>query len=168
MLAAILAGGVIMTHSASALSIGDPAPDFTAPATGGKTVTLSSMQGKWVVIYFYPKAGTPGCTKEACTLRDGFQRLQAEGVMLYGISVDPLDRQESFKEKYNVPFDLISDADKQISKKYGVLAPLGLFSKRKTFVIDPEGRIAHIFHKVDVATHADEVLNKLKELKAQR
>jgi len=142
----------------SASEISGMAPDFTASATGGKTVTLASLRGQWVILYFYPKADTPGCTKEACSLRDGFADITKAGAVILGVSLDGVDALEKFKEKYHLPFELLSDSDKKLSKAYGVLAPGGLFALRRTFIINPEGRIVHLFKEVDVAAHSAEVL----------
>ena len=133
------------------------APDFSAASTGGGTVKLSDFKGKWVVLYFYPKAFTPGCTKETCSLRDGHAELAGLDAVVLGVSLDGLEKQKEFKAKYEAPFELIADSDKKVSEAYGVLAPMRLFAERRTFIISPEGKIAHIFEKVDVANHAAEV-----------
>lgn len=146
--------------------IGDLAPEFEAQATGGKTIRLSDLRGQWVVLYFYPKSFTPGCTAEACTLRDAYEQIQSLDAVILGVSLDNLETQERFKAKYRLPFDLISDHDKKISRAYGVLGIGGLYAKRVTFLIDPEGRIAHIFDEVDPARHDHEVYEKLKQLQA--
>ncbi|MDQ7040208.1 MAG: peroxiredoxin [Rhodothermus sp.] len=148
--------------------VGEPAPDFEAKATGGKTIRLSDLRGQWVVLYFYPKAFTPGCTTEACTLRDAYEKIRALGAVILGVSLDNLETQERFKAKYNLPFDLISDQDKKIARAYDVLGMGGLYAKRVTFLIDPEGRIAHIFEKVDPARHDREVYETLKQLQESR
>lgn len=144
--------------------VGDPAPDFEAQATGNKTIRLSRLRGQWVVLYFYPKAFTPGCTTEACTLRDAYEQIQSLGAVILGVSLDDLKTQERFKAKYKLPFDLISDHDKKIAKAYGVLGMGGLYAKRITFLIDPEGRIAHVFDQVNPARHDREVYETLKKL----
>ncbi len=146
--------------------VGDPAPDFEAQATGGKTIRLSDLRGHWVVLYFYPKSFTPGCTTQACTLRDAYEKIQSLGAVILGVSLDDLETQERFKAEYKLPFDLISDHDKKIAKAYGVLGMGGLYAKRVTFLIDPEGRIAHIFEKVDPARHDREVYETLSKLQA--
>jgi peroxiredoxin Q/BCP len=151
-----------------ALSVGDPAPTFEAPATGGETISLESMRGKWVVLYFYPKADTPGCTRQSCSLRDGYQDIMAAGAIVLGVSRDTVDAQEAFKKKYNLPFPLIADADGTVAPAYGVLPKLVPLAKRKTFIIDPDGKIAHVFSKVDVARHNDEVLAVLDRLRQER
>lgn len=155
-----------MSTAQAALHVGDPAPDFSAPATGAETVSLSDYKGQWVILYFYPKADTPGCTKQGCSLRDGYPAIQEANAVVLGVSVDSVESQEAFKKKYQLPFPLISDKEKTISKAYKVLGFGGLFARRHTFFIDPEGTIAAIMEKVDVANHEDEVLNKLQELQA--
>ncbi len=156
--------GAGMAH---ALEIGDQAPTFTARATGGETVSLEDLKGQWVALYFYPKAGTPGCTKQGCSLRDGFETLEESGIAIYGVSVDNLEKQKEFKEKYNFPFNLVADDDKSISKAYGVLAPLGLFSKRNTFIINPDGEVADIITDIDVDDHAAQIKKRVAELRGE-
>jgi len=156
----LFAGSVI----AASLVIGSDAPDFSTKATGDRTVKLTDLKGKWVVLYFYPKADTPGCTKESCSLRDGYDAINAAGAVILGVSLDSLENQAKFKSKYSFQFDLLSDSDKKIAKAYNVLAVGGLFAQRKTFIIGPDGKIAHIFEKVDVGRHNEEVLAVLKNL----
>lgn len=149
---------------ASDLTIGAPAPDFKAPATGGKPLALADFKGKWLVLYFFPKAFTPGCTAESCSLRDGYREIQKTGAVILGTSLDSLATQTSFKEKYNLPFELLADDEKRIAKAYGVMGLFGLYAKRKTFIIAPNGKIAHIFDTVHSARHDDEVLEILQRL----
>lgn len=155
---------LIFSTSAMALQIGDMAPDFTQKVTGQGEVTLSKLKGKWVALYFYPKSFTPGCTAESCSLRDGFRDLQEMGVIVLGASLDKLETQNDFKKEYNLPFELISDHDKKVAKLYGVLGLLGLYTERKTFLINPEGKIAHIFESVKTKDHGSQILDKIKEL----
>lgn len=150
--------------SESPLKLGEKAPDFAAPDSSGKTVHLKDFLGKWVILYFYPKAFTPGCTQESCALRDGYSPLQKKGAVLLGVSLDSVETQKKFREKYQLPFELLSDEKKEISKQYGTLALLGLMTARKTFVIDPQGKIAHIFESVDTKKHDQEVLQVLEAL----
>lgn len=149
------------------LTTGDAAPDVEFNLTGGETARLSDYQGKWVVLYFYPKAHTPGCTKESCSLRDGYEEIRKRGAVVLGVSIDDLEKQESFKEKYELPFDLVADESKQTAIAFDVLAMGGLMAKRVTYVIDPEGRIAHVFNRVNVARHQEEVLAVLDGLRKE-
>ncbi len=157
-----------LLFTASALPpAGSPAPAFRGEATDGAWVSLDRLKGSWAVLYFYPKAFTPGCTAEACALRDGFRELEAAGVKIYGVSLDGPDTLKKFKEKYSLPFDLISDRDKAISRAYGVLGVGGLYAERKTFIIDPRGNVAYVFDKVDTKHHDREVLDMVKQLQAK-
>lgn len=158
--------------------IGKPAPDFSALATSGKTIKLSDLKGSWVVLYFYPKSFTPGCTAEACALRDSYDKITDIGVVLssdedkkhstdvviLGVSTDSIETQNKFKAEYKLPFDLLSDKEKIISKAYDVLGMTGMAAQRKTFIINPEGNIAYIFDKVDAGKHDQEVMKVLEEL----
>lgn len=148
------------------LAAGDPAPAFSATATSGETISLEDQAGKWVVLYFYPKADTPGCTKQACSLRDGNDLLKEMGAVVIGASMDDLAAQQRFKEKYNLNFELIADNEGVVTEAYGVKNFTRLIAQRKTFIINPEGVIAYIFDKVKVSDHANEVAEKLKELQA--
>jgi peroxiredoxin Q/BCP len=161
-----VAGVLGSAVSALALEVGDPAPNFTAPATGGEPVSLEALRGQWVVLYFYPKADTPGCTKQSCSLRDGYADLKDLGVTLIGASLDDLEAQEAFKKKYNLPFPLIADKDGKVVAAYGVRGRVLPMAQRKTFVIDPNGNIAHVFDNVDVGRHQEEVLEVIRKLQA--
>jgi len=142
-----------------------PAPAFEGETTEGTLVKSEDLKGSWVVLYFYPKAFTPGCTAEACSLRDGFADLQAAGVRIFGVSLDDPKTLKKFKTEYRLPFDLISDRGKAISRAYDALGIGGLVASRRTFIIDPRGRIAHIFDKVNTKSHDREVLEVVKKLK---
>lgn len=145
---------------------GEPAPDFSLMDQSGKVHRLSGYQGGWVVLYFYPKDDTPGCTKEACEFRDDHNRLTEMGVVLLGVSTDEIESHQAFAEKYHLPFPLLSDAHGEVAKRYGSLLQLGpiKFAKRHSFIIDPEGRIAHIYRDVTPKTHSDEVIAQLLAL----
>jgi thioredoxin-dependent peroxiredoxin len=162
----ILGGMIMVTTSieATTLKIGDLAPDFTAPANHGELIHLKSVLGPApVVLYFYPKDDTPGCTKEACGIRDNFEAFRKLKARIFGISYDSVKSHQAFVRKYNLPFELLSDPDKTIAKFYG--ADGMLFAKRMTFVIDKGGRIAWINRSVNPATHStelEEVLSKLE------
>ena len=151
-----------------ALSIGDKAPDFTLPTdTNNQTVTLSELKGKKVVIYFYPKDNTPGCTKEACDFRDHAATFADKNTLIFGISKDSTKTHAGFKAKHKLPFTLLVDANADVCEAYGVINKKSLFGKtflgiqRSTFVIDEQGNIQAIWRKVSVPGHAEQVLNEL-------
>ena len=149
------------------LKEGDLAPDFTLQSTEGKEISLKAFRGKQVVLYFYPKDDTPGCTREACDFRDNLARVRAKGAVVFGISHDSLESHGRFKEKYDLPFTLLSDPEKKVTEAYGVYKQKSLYGKlfmgieRATFVIDKSGRIKKIFPKVKVEGHVEEVLQAL-------
>jgi len=147
--------------SAMALQAGDKAPDVTVPSTSGLNVNLSTMTGTWKVVYFYPKSFTPGCTKQACGLRDQQSSLKDMGVTVIGVSTDTLKTQQEFKEKYELPFELLADDEKKLSKAFDVLGLMG-FSKRVTFIINPEGVITDTIDDVSVESHDADVEKILK------
>jgi len=149
------------------VDIGSKAPDFTLTDFEGKKHKLSDYRGKPVVLYFYPKDDTPGCTKEACSFRDSFKEYRKAGIVVLGISVDDEKSHEKFISKYKLPFTLLSDKDKKVVEKYGVWVEKNMYGKkswgtaRKTFLIDEDGKIVHIFNKVNTDTHAEDVLEIL-------
>jgi len=144
--------------------VGDKAPDIEAETYGGKKIKLSDFANKkTVVLYFYPKDNTPGCTKEACSLRDGIGDLEKIGVQVLGVSTDSVKSHEGFRDRYNLNFPLLSDKGRDIIKTYGVESDYGS-ARRVTFLIDKSGVIRHIWQKVDTARHAEEVIEKIKEL----
>ena len=151
------------------LKEGDKAPDFTAKNQDGETVKLKDLQGKRVVLYFYPKDDTPGCTKEACSFRDADDIFAEKGIKVLGVSIDDEKSHQKFISKYQLPFDLLADTDKEIVEKYGVWGEKSMYGRkymgtlRKTFLIDEQGKIVKIFDKVKVAEHADEVLKAFSE-----
>ncbi|MCE9613583.1 MAG: peroxiredoxin [Lentisphaerae bacterium] len=142
------------------------APGFEAVSTGGGKATLADYRGKWLVLYFYPKSFTTGCTKEACSLRDGHQKLADMGAAILGVSRDDLATQQKFKAEYQLPFELLADTDKAMAKAYGVIGFGGLY-QRRTFLIDPAGKLAHIFYGVTVNIHDEEVVDELRKLQAE-
>ena len=151
--------------NADNLSVGNPAPDFKLPDSDGNNFSLSSYKDKNpVVIYFYPKANTPGCTKQACGIRDSFSRFRENNIVVLGISVDSKESIKEFINDHNLNFPLLSDEKKEVSKAFGVLNNIGVDS-RITFIIDKQGNIASILRDVDVETHADEVFNIAVALK---
>jgi peroxiredoxin Q/BCP len=151
----------------TSLKAGDPAPDFTAKTTDGKTVSLSDFRGKKLVMYFYPKDDTPGCTKQACSLRDHNADIVKKGAAILGVSTQDVASHREFTEKYQLNFPLLADTDGAVGRAYGTLGGSGLMSKLKsaagmadrvTFVICEKGRIAHVIDKSQVGRHAEEVL----------
>jgi thioredoxin-dependent peroxiredoxin len=150
------------------LKIGDVAPDFTAKNQDGKEIKLSSFRGKKVVLYFYPKDDTPGCTAEACNLRDNYDELTKKGFEVIGVSPDDEKSHSKFIAKYNLQFNLISDTSKSILKQYGAWGLKKMYGKeyegvlRTTYVIDEQGKIEKVIEKVDTGNHTDQVLTELK------
>jgi peroxiredoxin Q/BCP len=146
---------------------GDTAPDISVLTDSGEPFELSSVRGKNVILYFYPKADTPGCTKEACSFRDESPRIAAANTVVIGVSPDTAKSQAKFKEKFGLPFTLLADADHKVAEDYGVWKEKSMYGKkymgvdRTTFVIDTEGKIKKIFPKVKVEGHTEEVLAAL-------
>jgi len=149
------------------LKKGDPAPGIEAVDHNGQPVSLASFSGSKVILYFYPKDNTPGCTAEACNLRDNYQILIDEGFRIIGVSADDERSHKNFSEKYVLPFALIPDKAKKIIMDYGVWGKKKLYGKeyeginRMTFIIDENGLIAHIFNKVDTKNHTDQILKEM-------
>ncbi len=141
---------------------GMPAPDFTAQTTTGKTISLSDYRGKKVVLYFYPKDDTPGCTIEACGLRDQYQKIRDLGAEILGVSVDDTGSHQMFTEKYSLPFPLIADTDRSITKNYGAYNEKWNMAKRVTFIIDEQGKIQKVFDTVSPQSHPQEIIDVLK------
>jgi peroxiredoxin Q/BCP len=151
------------------MEINDKAPDFTSLDQDGNKVALKDYKDKWVVLYFYPRADTPGCTIEACSFRDSFKRVEAIGAVVLGVSPDTPKDQKKFVDKFDLRFTLVADADKTICNAYGVIQEKNMYGKRvlgvarTTFIVGPDGKIKHIFQKVKPEGHAEEVLSWLKE-----
>jgi peroxiredoxin Q/BCP len=151
------------------LKEGDKAPDFKSKDQDGNPVKLSDFKGQKVVLYFYPKDDTPGCTKEACSFRDADDVYRKKGIKVFGVSTDDEKSHQKFISKFQLPFDLLADTDKSIVESYGVWGEKSMYGKkymgtnRKTFLIDENGKIAKIFDKVNVEQHADEVLEAFGE-----
>ncbi|MCB9385144.1 MAG: thioredoxin-dependent thiol peroxidase [Bryobacterales bacterium] len=149
------------------LKPGDKAPDFTAPADGGGTISLKKLKGKKVVLYFYPKDDTSGCTAEACDFRDNSTEIDAKDAVVLGVSPDSVKSHDKFKQKYELPFSLISDEDHAIAEAYGVWQEKSMYGRkymgivRSTFLIDEKGKIAEVYEKVKVKGHVADVLSKL-------
>ena len=150
----------------SAVRVGDQAPDFVLPDRTGKMVRLSEFRGrKAVVLYFYPKDDTPGCTKESCAFRDSYEDFQEAGAEVIGISSDSAESHGKFAAKHRLPFTLLSDQGRQVRSRYGIPATLGLLPGRVTFVIDRDGVVRHVFNSQFQATqHVAEALDALRKL----
>ncbi len=152
------------------LKPGDPAPDFTAATQDGRTVALKDFRGKPVILYFYPKDDTPGCTKEACAFRDEFAAFKKHGAVVLGVSIDSVKAHLKFAEKYKLPFVLVADDEKKIVQAYGVWAQKSFMGRkymgthRVTFLIGPDGKIRQIWPLVKPAEHAKEVLAAVAKL----
>ena len=146
------------------LKEGDKAPDFNAKDQNGNDVKLADLKGQRVVLYFYPKDDTPGCTKQACSFRDADDVYRSKGIRVLGVSTDSEKSHQKFISKFQLPFDLLADTEKTIVNDYGVWGEKSMYGKkymgtfRKSFLINGDGKIVKIFEKVDVAAHADEVL----------
>ena len=149
------------------LKEGDVAPEFSAATSGGGNVSLAGLKGKNVILYFYPKDDTPGCTKEACAFRDNFAEFKNRGAVVLGVSPDPVKSHDKFVEKFKLPFTLLADVDKQIVNAYGVWGEKSFMGRkymgthRVTFLIGPDGRIRKIWPQVKPDEHAQEVLAAL-------
>ena len=152
------------------LETGAPAPDFTLPDQDGELVALSWLRGKPVVLYFYPKADTPGCTTQACSVRDHSDDYAARDAVVLGVSPDPVEKVKKFHDKHDMNFTLLADADHAVAEQYGVWAEKSMYGKtywgnlRATFVIAPDGTVAHVLPKVSPKTHDEEVLAALDAL----
>ncbi|MBC7968594.1 MAG: peroxiredoxin [Verrucomicrobia bacterium] len=145
------------------LSVGDTAPNFTVKDTIGKTVTLSEYAGKPVVLYFYPKDDTPGCTKEACSFRDNYEQYLSKGITVFGVSLDDELSHQQFTEKFNLPFPLLADVDGAIAKAYDVIMERNgtLYAQRVTYVIGADGKIAQVYTSIQTETHASDILAEI-------
>lgn len=151
---------------------GDLAPTFEGATTSGDTLRLEDVRGQWVALYFYPKDDTPGCTKQACNLRDNTSSLTSAGVAVVGVSGDGVESHERFAEKYDLPFPLVADPDRSIQTAYGVYGEKSFYgkkiigTKRTTFLIDPEGIVRHVFKRPKTDQHAEEILARMETLDA--
>lgn len=153
----------------TSLNIGDTAPDFTLPIDGGDEMTLSDWRGQKVVLYFYPKDNTPGCTTESCDFRDNLSALKKDGVQVIGISKCSVAKHDKFKAKYDLNFPLASDENGNICETYGVWKEKNMYGKkfmgieRSTFLIDEQGKIENIWHKVKVKGHVEDIMDIIKK-----
>lgn len=154
-----------------ALNVGDKAPDFTGAIDENLNLSSKDLNGKWFVLYFYPKDNTSGCTKEACSFRDNMEEITKLGVEVIGVSPDSIKSHNNFKTKYNLNFHLIADPDKTICNAYDIMGEKSMYGKkylgviRTTYIIDDKGKIRRVFSNVKVDGHVDEVINAIKELK---
>ena len=160
---------MVMTHVSRAAElpkVGEAAPDFSLPDQNGVTHSLHEFAGKWLVLYFYPKDDTPGCTQEACAFRDDLHKLTALGAQVVGISVDDGKSHAEFANKYHLPFPLLADSNKEVAARYGVLLDMLVIkiAKRYTFLIDPQGHINKVYDKVETSHHSKEIIDDLNKL----
>jgi peroxiredoxin Q/BCP len=165
-MAAVFYATAIASISFAAPLQGDAAPDFRLQDQNNQWHALEDYNGRWLVLYFYPKADTPGCTTEACEFRDNIFAYEEMGVAILGVSLDDVSSQKEFSDKYHLPFPLLSDAQQEVAAQYGVLTSFGnmTVASRQTFLINPEGQIAKHYEQVDPATHSEQVLGDLKSL----
>lgn len=160
-----------MNHTPMQLHIKSKAIAFVLPDQDGKEHSLKKYLGKWVALYFYPKDDTPGCTAEACGFRDSYAKLKRAGIVILGVSADPVKNHKKFAEKYSLPFPLLADSEKKVVTDYGVLRTKKFMGReyigisRTTFLIDPAGKIAKIYEDVRPDEHAEEILADMKRLK---
>lgn len=152
------------------LKVGDQFPDFKLPDQSGQIHKLSDYSGKWLFIYFYPKDDTPGCTVEACSVRDNIARIQSQGVTVLGVSTDPVKSHKKFEQKYQLNFTLLSDEDKKLVNDVGVWEEKKFMGKsymgtqRTSFIVDPQGKVVKVYEKVNPKGHVDQVLIDLKTM----
>ncbi len=157
---------MLPAHAASGPTVGSDAPEFDLLDQNGKRQRLTDYSGKWLVLYFYPKDDTPGCTTQACNFRDDYFRIRALGAVVIGVSLDDVSSHKEFAEKYHLPFSLLADDKKQVAKAYNVLRGFGpvSYSSRQTFIINPQGKVAVHYESVSPRQHATEIINDLKKL----
>lgn len=154
---------------AQVLKVGDVAPSFELVNQNGDKISLTGLNGQWVVLYFYPKDDTPGCTTEACSFRDNINRLIAQNAKVIGVSLDSQKSHAGFAKKYSLPFDLLADESGEVTKAYGSLLDLKVvkFAKRHSFIISPDGKISKIYRDVNPDEHVYEVMDTIKELQSK-
>lgn len=168
-LVSLVAGGRPALADGVAPAVGKPAPAFKLQDQAGKWHSLADYKGKWVALYFYPKDDTPGCTTQACGFRDNIFAFNKEGAVILGISVDEVASHKEFAEKHSLPFTILADSDKAVTRSYGVLKTyMGVMemARRDTFIIDPQGRVAKHYESVNPEGHSQLVLADIKALKA--
>jgi peroxiredoxin Q/BCP len=162
----ILLMGLFSGHAAAELQPGNPAPDFELVDQDLKTHRLADYVGKWVVLYFYPKDDTPGCTTEACNFRDDIFHIRERGAEVLGVSLDSAESHAAFAKKHGLPFPLLADTEGRVAEAYGALMGLGpvKFARRHTFIVGPDGKLARIWRDVDPRVHSREVIAELDRL----
>ncbi|UCE90525.1 MAG: peroxiredoxin [Pseudomonadota bacterium] len=156
-----------LAHGADPM-LGALAPEFALIDQKGNTQRVADYRGKWVVLYFYPKDDTPGCTTEACQFRDDIYQLHALGAQVLGVSIDNQESHKAFAEKHGLPFPLLADTDGKVAKSYGALWSFGFvrFARRHTFIIDTQGKVVKVYRSVSPSSHSDDVIAALRELQA--
>ena len=166
LIASTLCFFLITGISSAEINTGQTAPNFNLQDQNGNWHTLNNYRGKWVVLYFYPKDGTPGCTTEACSFRDNIFEFEKLNAQILGVSLDNVESHQAFSEKYSLPFPLLADLNKECATEYGVLGKFMMMTiaKRQSFVINPEGKIVKHYKKVDPDTHTEQVIGDLKKL----
>ena len=154
---------------ATPIETGQAAPEFELLDQNRQAHALAKYRGQWVILYFYPRDDTPGCTKEACAFRDDYKVITSHNTQVLGVSVDSSESHAEFSEKYNLPFPLLADKDGMVAKQYQALTSLGFikFAKRHTFIIDPSGVLQKIYRKVDAKSHSQQILDDLKKLQSK-
>ena len=155
---------IASSSSIAGFKVGDKAPNFALQDQNSITHTLSDYEGQWLVLYFYPKDDTPGCTTQACDFRDAVKRIIASKAVVFGLSLDSVRSHKLFAEKYNLPFSLLADETGEVSELYDSLSNIFKVAKRNTFIVDPKGNIAKIYLSVNPKTHSEIVLNDLNIL----
>ncbi len=157
----------VLAAPLTAQTVGEPAPDFELLDQYGDAYSLNDFGGRWLVLYFYPRADTPGCTTEACNFRDNIYAIRGAGAEVVGISVDSVEDQKAFSDKYKLPFPVLSDTGGETSDAYGVLREMGSagIANRETFLIDPNGVVVKHYEQVDPETHTQDVVADLQELR---
>jgi peroxiredoxin Q/BCP len=158
----------ISAHAAVELKLDTKAPDFKVKNQKNENFDLNKRKGKWTVLYFYPKAETPGCTKQACAFRDNIKKIESQGASVYGISMDTVEAQAAFHKNHSLNFDLLADANGKIAELYGSKMPDRMMSRRWTFIIDPELKIKAIEKDVDPAFDSERVAKEIEQLKAKK
>ena len=169
--AVLVAGGLLLWRMSAASKrnepgVGVPAPDFSLPDQNGRLRSLAEFRGKWLVLYFYPRDDTPGCTRQACAFRDDRQNLAALGAEVVGVSVDDVESHLDFAKEHRLPFPLLADAGGAVAARYGSIRNFGLIklARRNTFLIDPQGRVAKVYLSASSSGNAQEVLEDLRRL----